>query len=104
MPDGGERDLAAWDLVFCGPNGAPLSAEADWADWRAVLAAAGIRGLPGCTTPATQLPRCCSNRASTSASCSRSSASQLRMTERYTHVTEKLTQLAAKRMAEALWG
>ncbi len=30
--------------------------------------------------------------------------SQLRMTERHTHVTQKLTQLAGKRMGKALWG
>ncbi len=30
--------------------------------------------------------------------------SQLRMTERYTHVTQKLTQDAANRMGKALWG
>ncbi len=30
--------------------------------------------------------------------------SQLRMTERYTHVTAKLTQDAANRMGKVLWG
>ncbi len=30
--------------------------------------------------------------------------SQLRMTERYTHVTQKLTQDAANRMGKVLWG
>ena len=94
-----------WDLVFCGPNGAPLSAEADWADWRAVLAAAGAlrpsRVHDARHTAATLLLE---QGIDIRVVQQILGPSQLRMTERYTHVTEKLTQLAAKRMAEALWG
>ena len=93
-----------WDLVFCGPTGAPLSAEDDWADWRAVLTAAGVRPARVHDARHTAATLLLEQGIDIRVVQQILGHSQLRMTERYTHVTEKLTQLAAKRMGKALWG
>jgi len=92
-----------WDLVFCGPHGGPLSAEDDWHDWRAVLKEAGARAArvhDARHTGTLLLEQGIDIRVVQQIL----GHSQLRMTERYTHVTQKLTQDAANRMGKALWG
>jgi integrase len=62
-------------------------------------------GTPGYMTPATQPRPSCLNRTSASGVVQQILGhSQLSQTERYTHVTTALSQHAADRISEALWG
>jgi len=93
-----------WDLVFCGPPGGPLSAEDDWHDWRAVLREAGVRAARVHDARHTAATLLLEQGIDIRVVQQILGHSQLRMTERYTHVTQKLTQDAANRMGKALWG
>ena len=90
--------------MFCQPTGAPLSPEADWEDWRAVLKAAGVREARVHDARHTAGTLLLEQGIDIRVVQQILGHSQLRMTERYTHVTRKLTEHAAERMGEALWG
>jgi integrase len=92
------------DLVFCQPDGRPIDPRADWREWKALLAAAGIRDArvhDGRHTAATLLleqgvhPRVVMEILG---------HSDLRLTARYSHVASPMARDAAERINTALWG
>ena len=92
-----------WDLVFCSPTGKPIDPRDDWEDWRALLKAAGVRETrvhdARHTAGALLLEQGIDIRVVQQIL----GHSQLSQTQRYTHVTAKLTQHAADQMGKALW-
>jgi integrase len=93
-----------WDLVFCQANGMPIPPEDDWDDWRAVLKAAGVREARVHDARHTAGTLLLEQGTDIRVVQQILGHSQLRMTERYTHVTRTLTHDAAERMGDALWG
>lgn len=103
-----EREAAgeAWqdhDLVFAQPNGRPVDPRADYDEWVEILESAGVpskRVHDGRHTAGTLLieagisPRVVMEILG---------HSQLRVTQRYTHVGSKLAAEAAAQMGKALW-
>jgi site-specific recombinase XerD len=82
----------------------PIESRDDWEDWRALLADAGIRAArvhDARHTAATLLPE---QGVGIRLVQHILGHTQLSQTERYTHVTAALSQDAADRMSEALWG
>ncbi|MTE20229.1 tyrosine-type recombinase/integrase [Streptomyces sp. TRM43335] len=104
-----ERETAGelWqehDLVFAQPNGRPVDPRADYDEWVEILEAAGVpskRVHDGRHTAGTLLieagisPRVVMEILG---------HSQMRVTQRYTHVGSKLAEEAAARMGRALFG
>jgi integrase len=93
-----------WDLVFCSPVGAPLDPHADWDDWHALLSAAGVRWARVHDARHTAATLLLEQGIDIRVVQQILGHSQLRQTQRYTHVSRELTQLAADRMEKALWG
>ena len=93
-----------WDLVFCTPIGAPIDSRDDWEDWHALLADAGIRDARVHDARHTAATLLLEQGISIRVVQQILGHSQLSQTERYTHVTTALSQHAADRMSEALWG
>ena|SRR5690625_1587721 len=92
-----------WDLVFCRPDGGPLGKRADWADWKNVLRAAGVRDVrvhDGRHTAGTLLVQLGIDPKTVQQILGHSQMSQ---TARYIHASDALTRGAADRMGEALW-
>jgi integrase len=92
------------DLVFCQPDGKPIDPRTDWDEWKALLASARIRDArvhDGRHTAATLLleqgvhPRVVMEILG---------HSDIRLTERYSHVASPMARDAAARMNTALWG
>jgi len=93
-----------WDLVFCSPAGAPLDPHDDWDDWHALLDEAGVREARVHDARHTAATLLLEQGIDIRVVQQILGHSQLSQTQRYTHVTAELTQDAANRMGEALWG
>ena len=93
-----------WDLVFCSPTGAPLDPHDDWDDWHALLSAAGVREARVHDARHTAATLLLEQGINIRVVQQILGHSQLSQTQRYTHVSLELTQHAADRMEEALWG
>ncbi|WP_160050810.1 tyrosine-type recombinase/integrase [Nocardiopsis sp. FR4] len=92
-----------WDLVFCRPDGRPMGKRADWADWKSVLRAAGVRDArvhDGRHTAGTLLAALGIDPKTIQQILGHSQMSQ---TARYIHASNELTRGAVDRMGEALW-
>lgn len=103
-----ERALAAelWDehdLVFSQPNGRPIDPRRDWDDWASVLDEAGVRRVrvhDGRHTAGTLLIE---QGVHVRAVQEILGHSDVRVTQRYTHVADAVTRDAAQRMGGVLW-
>jgi integrase len=97
----------AWqdlDLVFCQQDGRPIDPRRDWADWKDLLKAAGVRDArvhDGRHTAATLLIEMGVHVRIVMEILGHS---DIRVTQRYTHVASPLAGVAAERMGQALWG
>lgn len=92
------------DLVFCWPNGAPIDGRRDWQEWSDVLKAAGVRHVrvhDGRHTAGTLLVE---QGVHVRVVQEILGHSDIRVTQRYTHVASPIAQDAAERMGRALWG
>ena len=92
------------DLVFCQQNGRPIDPRRDWADWKDLLKAAGVRDArvhDGRHTAATLLIEMGVHVRTVMEILGHS---DIRVTQRYTHVASPLAGEAAERMGQALWG
>lgn len=104
-----KQRLAAADwhdhgLVFCQPDGRPIDPRDDFAEWKALLAEAGVRDgrlHDGRHTSATLLLE---QGVDVRVVMEILGHSDLRVTQRYIHVASPLAQEAARRMGKALWG
>jgi hypothetical protein len=97
----------AWqdhDLVFCTPVDTPIDSRDDWADWRNLIAEAGIRPARVHDARHTAATLLLEQGIDIRVVQQILGHSQLSQTERYTHVTTALSRHAADRMSEALWG
>jgi len=103
-----EREAAgdAWrehDLVFSRPRGCPIDPRDDFVEWKALLAHAGVRDArlhDGRHTSATLLLE---QGVDVRVVMEILGHSELRVTQRYTHVASPLAEEAARRMGQALW-
>jgi integrase len=93
-----------WDLVFCTPVGTPIDSREDWEDWHALLEDAGIRAARVHDARHTAATLLLEQGVGIRVVQQILGHSQLSQTERYTHVTAALSQDAADRMSQALWG
>jgi site-specific recombinase XerD len=93
-----------WDLVFCTPLGAPIDSRDDWEDWHSLIRAAGIRDARVHDARHTAATLLLDQGIGVRVVQEILGHSHLSQTERYTHVTRALSQHAADRMSEALWG
>ncbi|MGH3501886.1 MAG: tyrosine-type recombinase/integrase, partial [Nocardioidaceae bacterium] len=97
----------AWkenDLVFAHPDGTPVDPRQDWHDWKELLAAAGVRNArvhDGRHTAGTLLIEMGVHVRTVQEVLGHS---DIRVTERYTHVASPMTRAAAEQMGQALWG
>ena len=92
------------DLVFCQQDGRPIDPRRDWADWKDLLKAAGVRDArvhDGRHTAATLLIEMGVHVRTVMEILGHS---DIRVTQRYTHVASPLAGEAAERMGQALWG
>lgn len=92
------------DLVFCQADGRPIDPRDDFSDWKALLSSAGVRDgrlHDGRHTSATLLLE---QGVDVRVVMEILGHSDLRVTQRYTHVGSPLAQEAARRMGRALWG
>jgi hypothetical protein len=91
------------DLVFAQPNGRPIDPRDDWDDWKALLAAAGVRDArvhDGRHTAGTLLIE----QGYMPARFRRSSGTPIfRLVQRYKHVASPMAD-GMQRMGQALWG
>lgn len=97
----------AWqdlDLVFCTPTGAPIDSRQDWADWQSLLEDADVRLARLHDARHTAATLLLEQGVDIRVVQQILGHSQLSQTQRYTHVTAALSQHAADRMSEALWG
>ncbi|WP_435109427.1 tyrosine-type recombinase/integrase [Nocardiopsis synnemataformans] len=104
-----ERDLAGetwegeeWNVVFATAVGAPIAKNPDWADWKRLLAAAGVRDVrvhDGRHTAATILTELGADARTVQEILGHSQISQ---TERYIHASSALARGAIDRMGTAL--
>ena len=97
----------AWqdlDLVFSQHHGGPIDPRRDWADWKDLLKAAGVRDArvhDGRHTAATLLIEMGVHVRIVMEILGHS---DIRVTQRYTHVASPMAGEAAQRMGQALWG
>lgn len=98
---------SAWedrDLVFAQANGRPIDPRDDWDDWKALLASAGVRDArvhDGRHTAATLLIEQGVHVRTVQEILGHS---DIRLTQRYTHVASPMAQDGMQRMGRALWG
>ncbi len=103
-----QRDVAGedwhdYDLVFCKHDGRPISPRDDWGEWKTVLAEAGVRDArlhDGRHTAGTLLIE---QGIHVRTVMEVLGHSDLRLTQRYTHVASASSRDAAARMGRALW-
>ena len=93
-----------WDLVCCTPTGTPVDSRDDWEDWHALLQEAGVREARVHDARHTAATLLFEQGIDIRVVQQILGHSQLSQAQRYTHVTRELTQHAADRMGEALWG
>lgn len=92
------------DLVFCQPNGRPIDPRRDWDDWKDILAAAGVRDArvhDGRHTAGTLLIEMGVHVRTVQEILGHS---DVRTTERYTHVATPMAEDGMQRIGRALWG
>ena len=90
--------------MFCQQDGRPIDPRRDWADWKDLLKAAGVRDArvhDGRHTAATLLIEMGVHVRIVMEILGHS---DIRVTQRYTHVASPLAGVAAERMGQALWG
>jgi integrase len=104
-----EREMAGsvWEeheLVFCQPNGRPLDYSADWAEWSAILAAAGIPhvGTHGMRHTAATIGL--DEGTALAVVQELLGHSDIRVTRGYSHVSTALAADGAARVGRALFG
>lgn len=103
-----EREAGAdawedWDLCFPNTLGKPLEPRDDWADWKWLIKAAGVRDARLHDARHTAATLLLEQGVDISVVQEILGHSTLAVTKRYTHVTTRLTQDAAARMERALW-
>jgi len=102
-----EASGSSWrdqDLVFCGLDGSPIDPRRDWQEWKDLLAAADVRDArvhDGRHTAGTLLTE---QGVHVRTVMEVLGHSDLRLTQRYTHVASPAAKDAAARMGAALWG
>ena len=92
------------DLVFCEADGRPIGPRDDWEEWKTLLAEAGVRDgrlHDGRHTAGTLLIE---QGVHVRTVMEILGHSDLRLTQRYTHVASPAAKDAAARMGSALWG
>jgi len=90
--------------VFCGDDGSPIDPRRDWQEWKDLLTAAGVRDArvhDGRHTAGTLLME---QGVHVRTVMEVLGHSDLRLTQRYTHVASPAAKDAAARMGAALWG
>ena len=93
-----------YDLVFCQPDGRPIDPRADFTEWKKLLTKAGVRDgrlHDGRHTSATLLLE---QGVDVRVVMEILGHSDLRITQRYTHVASPLAQEATRPLGKALWG
>jgi len=104
-----EREHAgsAWqdlDLVFAQPDGSPVDARQDWAEWKELLREAGVREVRVYDVRHTAGTLLVAQGVHIRAVQEILGHSDVRTTEGYTHVASEIARDAAARMGRALWG
>jgi integrase len=97
----------AWldgDFVWCQPNGRPIGNHADWDEWRALLAQAGIRQVRVHDARHTAATLLLAQGVDQRVVMEILGHSQISMTSRYAHVLPQVMTDAAERIGRALWG
>lgn len=92
------------DLVFCQPNGRPIDPRDDWDDWKDLLSQAGVRDArvhDGRHTAGTLLIEQGVHVRTVQEILGHS---DIRLTQRYTHVATPMAADGMQRMGRALWG
>lgn len=92
------------DLVFCQPNGRPIDPSDDWQAWKDLLASAGVRDArvhDGRHTAGTLLIEMGVHVRTVQEILGHS---DIRLTQRYTHVATPMAEDGMQRMGKALWG
>jgi integrase len=92
------------DLVFCQPDGNPIDPRRDWAEWKALLAAAGVRDARVHDARHTAGTLLIEQGVHPRVVMEILGHSDLRLTQRYTHASSAMAADAAERMNRALWG
>jgi integrase len=98
---------ASWsenDLVFCQSDGMPIDPRRDWADWKALLASAGVRDGRVHDARHTAGTLLIEHGVHPRVVMEILGHSDLRLTQRYTHASSAMAADAAERMDRALWG
>ncbi len=91
------------DLAFCQPNGKPIDPRRDWADWKALLAAAGVREARLNDARHTAATLLIAQGVPERVVMQIMGHSQISLTHVYTHVLPSMARDAANRMGAALW-
>jgi len=93
-----------WDLVFATPTGTPIDSRDDWEHWQSLIEEAGIRPARVHDARHAAATLLLEQGIYIRVIQQILGHSQLSQTQRYTHVTAALSQDAADRMSQALWG
>jgi len=97
----------AWedhDFVWCQANGRPIGNHADWAEWKALLKAAGIRDARVHDARHTAATLLLAQGVDQRVVMEILGHSQISMTSKYAHVLPQVMTDAADRIGQALWG
>ena len=92
------------DFVWCQPNGRPIGNHADWAEWKALLKAAGIRDARVHDARHTAATLLLAQGIDQRVVMEILGHSQISMTSKYAHVLPQVMTDAADRIGQALWG
>jgi integrase len=92
------------DFVWCQPNGRPIGAHADWAEWKALLKAAGVRDARVHDARHTAATLLLAQGVDQRVVMEILGHSQISMTSKYAHVLPEVMTDAADRIGQALWG
>jgi integrase len=105
-----QERMTAWpawqdgDFVWCQPNGRPIGNHADWAEWKALLKAAGIRDVRVHDARHTAATLLLAQGVDQRVVMQILGHSQISMTSKYAHVLPQVMTDAAERIGDALWG
>lgn len=97
---------SAWyngDFVWCQPNGRPIGNHADWAEWKALLKAAGVRDARVRDARHTAATLVLAQDVDQRVVMEILGHSQISMTSKYAHVLPQVMTDAAERIGQALW-
>jgi integrase len=92
------------DFVSCQPNGRPIGNHADWDEWRALLAQAGIRQVRVHDARHTAATLLLAQGVDQRVVMEILGHCQISMTSRYAHMLQQVMTDAAERIGRALWG